>query len=63
MWIQYLKDIQVVRQGIVLQSYKQIDPVQVFMIKSSEIFNDMTYSIKKETVKDIFAMIYEQCKG
>ena len=58
-----LKDIQVVRQGIVLQSYKQIDPVQVFMIKSSEIFNDMTYSIKKETVKDIFAMIYEQCKG
>ena len=63
LWIQYLKDIQVVRQGIVLQSYKQIDPVQVFMIKSSEIFNDMTYSIKKETVKDIFAMIYEQCKG
>ena len=58
-----MKDIQVVRQGIVLQSYKQIDPVQVFMIKSSEIFNDMTYSIKKETVKDIFAMIYEQCKG
>ena len=63
LWIQYLKDIQVVRQGIVLQSYKQIDPVQVFMIKSSEIFNDMTYSIKKETVKDIFEMIYEQCKG
>lgn len=56
-WIEYLKDIAIVRQGINLRSYKQVNPVQVFMLETSELFNEMTYEIKYQTVKDIIQLI------
>lgn len=53
LWIEYLNEIEIVRQGVNLRSYKQIDPVQVFMIESSKVFNDMTGKIKEEVVKKL----------
>ena len=56
LWIEYLKEIDVVRQGVNLQSYKQVDPVQVFMMQSSKLFNNIVEEIKEETIKEIFAL-------
>lgn len=58
LWIEYLKEIEVIRQGINLRSYKQIDPVQVFMLESSDLFNYTTELIKESTVKEIFNSIH-----
>ena len=56
-WMKYLSDIDVVRQGINLRSYKQVNPVQIFIIETSELFNEMTYEIKEKTTIDISAKI------
>ena len=56
LWIEYLKEIDVVRQGVNLQSYKQVDPVQIFMMQSSKLFNNIVEEIKEETIKEIFAL-------
>lgn len=52
-WIDYLEEIELVRQGINLRSYKQVDPVQIFTVEASELFNVTTYRIKEETIKKI----------
>lgn len=56
-WMKYLNDIDVVRQGINLRSYKQVNPVQIFIIETSELFNEMTYEIKEKTTIDILEKI------
>lgn len=56
-WMKYLSDIDVVRQGINLRSYKQVNPVQIFIIETSELFNEMTYEIKEKTTIDILEKI------
>ena len=55
LWIEYLKEIEVVRQGVNLQSYKQVDPVQIFMMQSSKLFNNIIEEIKEETIKEILS--------
>ena len=55
--MKYLSDIDVVRQGINLRSYKQVNPVQIFIIETSELFNEMTYEIKEKTTIDILEKI------
>ena len=55
LWIDYLKEIDLIREGINLRSYKQVDPVQEFMMESGKLFNETTYRIKEETVKKLFS--------
>ena len=55
LWIEYLKAIEVIRQGVNLKSYKQVDPVQLFMIESNELFNSVMSQIKHEVVKKLFS--------
>ncbi|MDI9216990.1 preprotein translocase subunit SecA [Clostridium tertium] len=55
LWIEYLKEIEVVRQGVNLRSYKQVDPVQIFMMESSKLFNNIVDEIKEETAKEILS--------
>lgn len=56
-WIDYLKEVELLKQGIGLRSFKQVDPVQIFMLESSELFNAMTNKIKEDTVKEILKSI------
>lgn len=55
LWIEYLNNIELIRQGVNLKSYKQVDPVQLFILESSELFNETTYKMKEETVKKILS--------
>lgn len=61
-WIEYIKELEYLKQGINLRSYKQIDPVQEFQIESSEMFNNMNEKIKLDTVKKILEFINENNK-
>ncbi len=60
LWIEYLNEIEIIRQGVNLKSFKQVDPVQLFVLESSEIFNEMTYKIKEETFKELFESINDE---
>lgn len=58
-WIEYIKDLEYLRQGINLRSYKQVDPVQEFQIESSKMFNNMSRNIKLATVKNLLEYIHK----
>lgn len=52
-WIDHLDNMEHLKQGIKLRSYRQQDPVREFQIESSDAFNEMIRSIKYSTIKDI----------
>ena len=50
----HIDNMDHLKQGIGLQSFKQIDPVQAYQMEGSEMFNEMIRAIKEETVKLLF---------
>ena len=54
-WIDYLDDLEFLKQGIGLRAYRQMDPTLAFSIEASEMFNEMVYSIKLNTISNLFA--------
>lgn len=53
-WVDHIDDMEFLKQGIGLRSYKQVDPVQCFQMEASEMFDDMVNSIKYNTVRNLF---------
>ncbi|RII32441.1 preprotein translocase subunit SecA [Clostridium chromiireducens] len=58
-WMSHIDNMDHLKQGIGLQSFKQIDPVQAYQMEGSEMFNEMIRSIKEETVKLLFRVKIE----
>jgi len=52
-WIDHLDNMEHLKDGIKLRSYRQLDPVREFQVESSAAFNEMVLSIKYDTVKDL----------
>lgn len=59
-WMSHIDSMDHLKQGIGLQSFKQIDPVQAYQMEGSAMFNDMIESIKEETVKLLFHVKIER---
>jgi preprotein translocase subunit SecA len=53
-WMNHIDNMDHLKQGIGLQSFKQIDPVQAYQMEGSEMFNEMIRAIKEETVRLLF---------
>ncbi|WP_125153371.1 preprotein translocase subunit SecA [Clostridium rectalis] len=53
-WMDHLDDMEHLKQGIGLRAYKQQDPVQAYQFEGSEMFEEMIYNIKGETIKYLF---------
>ncbi len=58
-WMNHIDNMDHLKQGIGLQSFKQIDPVQAYQMEGSEMFNEMIKAIKEETVKLLFRVKIE----
>lgn len=59
-WMNHIDNMDHLKQGIGLQSFKQIDPVQAYQMEGSEMFNEMIRKIKEETVKLLFHVKIER---
>ncbi|MDR3596112.1 preprotein translocase subunit SecA [Clostridium sp.] len=59
-WMSHIDNMDHLKQGIGLQSFKQIDPVQAYQMEGSEMFNEMIRKIKEETVKLLFHVKIER---
>ena len=59
-WMDHIDDMDQLRQGIGLQSYGQRDPVVEYRLQGYDMFNDMTESIREETVKMLMHVRIEQ---
>ncbi|MCL2023056.1 MAG: preprotein translocase subunit SecA [Oscillospiraceae bacterium] len=56
-WMDYIDAMDDLKQGIGLRGYAQIDPVVAFRKESFDMFDDMTHSIREDTVYQILTVI------
>ena len=59
-WMDHIDDMTQLRQGIGLQAFGQRDPVVEYRLQGYDMFNDMTESIREETVKMLMHVRIEQ---
>ncbi len=54
LWVEYLTSIEVLRQGIGLQSYAQKDPLAEYKVRAFEMFQALLQSIQSQIVTAMF---------
>ena len=59
-WMDHIDAMDQLRQGIGLQAFGQRDPVVEYRLQGYDMFNDMTESIREETVKMLMHVRIEQ---
>ena len=59
-WMNHIDDMDQLRQGIGLQAYGQRDPVTEYCFQGYDMFEEMTESIREETVKALMHVRIEQ---
>ena len=59
-WMDHIDDMDQLRQGIGLQAYGQRDPVTEYRFQGYDMFEEMTESIREETVKALMHVRIEQ---
>lgn len=59
-WMDHIDNMDHLKQGIGLRAYKQQDPAQAYQMEGSDMFNEMIYNIKQETVKYLFHVKMEK---
>jgi preprotein translocase subunit SecA len=53
-WVDYLHNIDILREGIHLRSYGQRDPLQEYKREAFDMFNQLLRSIQEESIQLIF---------
>lgn len=56
----HIDDMDHLKQGIGLRAYRQQDPVQAYQFEGSEMFEEMIYNIKVDTVRYLFHVEVEK---
>ncbi len=59
-WMSHIDDMDQMRIGIGLQAYGHKDPIVEYKLHGFEMFEEMTQTIKEETVRALFHMRVEQ---
>jgi preprotein translocase subunit SecA len=59
-WMDHIDNMDHLKQGIGLRAYKQQDPVQAYQFEGSEMFEEMIFNIKIDTVKYLFHVQIER---
>lgn len=53
-WMDHIDNMDHLKQGIGLRAYKQQEPAQAYQFEGSNMFEEMIYNIKVDTVKYLF---------
>ena len=56
----HIDNMDHLKQGMGLRAYKQQDPVQAYQFEGSEMFNEMIYNIKTDTIRHLFRVRMEK---
>ncbi len=59
-WMDHIDDMDQFRQGIGLQAFAQKNPLVEYKSGGFEMFEEMTYNIKEETIRLMYAIRVEQ---
>ncbi|MEY7999277.1 preprotein translocase subunit SecA [Clostridium sp. Mt-5] len=50
-WMDHIDDMEHLKRAIGLRAYRQQEPAQAYQFEGSEMFNEMIYNIKVDTIK------------
>jgi preprotein translocase subunit SecA len=53
-WVEHLTEMEVLRQGIGLQSYAQRDPLAEYKVRAYEMFQELLLAIQADLVAAMF---------
>jgi len=56
-WMDHIDSMEQLRQGINLRAYAQKDPVVEYKFEAMDMFEEMTATIKEETVRHLFHIV------
>ena len=59
-WMEHIDAMDQLKHGIGLRAYKNMDPVQEYQIEGMNMFDEMIYNIKENTVKMMFRVRAER---
>jgi len=59
-WMDHIDNMDHLKQGIGLRAYKQQDPAQAYQFEGSDMFEEMIYNIKLDTIKYLFHVQVEK---
>jgi preprotein translocase subunit SecA len=59
-WMDHIDNMDHLKQGIGLRAYKQQDPTQAYQFEGSEMFDEMIFNIKTDTVRYLFRVQIER---
>ncbi|AJA49597.1 protein translocase subunit SecA [Clostridium pasteurianum DSM 525 = ATCC 6013] len=59
-WMDHIDNMDHLKQGMGLRAYRQQDPVQAYQFEGSQMFDEMVYNIKIETVKYLYRVQVER---
>ena len=57
-WQAHIDDMAHLKEGIHLRAYGQTNPVDAYKMESFDLFDDMSNSIKEDTIRAIFTLRY-----
>ena len=53
-WMDHIDNMDHLKQGMGLRAYKQQDPVQAYQFEGSDMFDEMVFNIKLDTIKYLY---------
>ena len=56
-WMDHLEAMDDIKEYVGLNSYAQRDPVAMYRLESSNLFDEMIHEIKEDTVKDVLSHV------
>ncbi len=56
-WMDHIDAMEELKQGIGLRAYGQTDPVVAYRLESFDMFDEMTTSIREDTVKQMLTLV------
>lgn len=56
-WMDHIDNMEQLRQGIYLRAYAQHDPVIEYKFEAMDMFEEMTETIKEDTIKHLFHVV------
>jgi preprotein translocase subunit SecA len=59
-WMDHIDAMEQLKQGMGLRAYRQRDPVQEYQIEGMNMFDEMIFHIKEETVKFLYRIKAER---
>ena len=59
-WQDHIDNMDHLKEGIHLRAYAQTNPIDAYRIESSDLFDEMTSSIKEDTIRTVYTLRYNK---